>query len=178
LLDGMGANHPATRPQSSAPALSLTLSEPAPLSLPLCLSLPLFLSRFCALSFSFTRSSTSSPSSKSCTMRSRSDYRLLFLILFGRLRRCRFFSFSLHNARSIFLSLALPLNRQAQRRVQSVRALTTACCFSYSLGACAAVASSLSLSLLRALFFFHSLFHFIAKLIVVYSTMHSPIDYR
>jgi hypothetical protein len=86
----MGANHPATRPQSSAPALSLTLSEPAPLSLPLCLSLPLFPFRFSALSFSFTHSSTSSPSSKSCTMRSRIDYRLLFLLLFRSLYRCHF----------------------------------------------------------------------------------------
>jgi hypothetical protein len=128
---------------ASARSHFLLLALPLHCQAPLCLSLPLFLVRFCALSFSFTRSSTSSPSSTSCTMQLPIDYRLLLLLLF---RSLRFLSFSFASARSLFLSLALPLHRQAQRCLQCIRPLTTHCSFSYSFGACATVASNMSVA--------------------------------
>jgi hypothetical protein len=49
---------------------------------------------------------------------------------------------SFASACSLSLSLALTIHRQAHRRVQCIRPLTTACSFSYSFGDCVAVASA------------------------------------
>jgi hypothetical protein len=86
LLDGMGANLPASRPVTSACSFSSSFGDcVASLLLPNCPSLAI-------LSFASACSYTSSASPWSSTMYSPSDFRfrLLFLILFlfRRLRRC------------------------------------------------------------------------------------------